>query len=86
MARMRSQEEQWARLGAQARVIQIRQELAAIYKRYPDMRRTTGTSVSWRPRRHISPAARKAMSEGMRRFWARRKAAQKAGAGKSGKS
>lgn len=84
MARKRSQEEQWARLGAQTRVIQLKQELAAIYRVYPDMKRTSATiSGTWRAKRHISPAARKAMSEGMRRFWARRKAAQKAKAGKS---
>jgi hypothetical protein len=66
----------WARLGAKARLVELRQEISEILRAYPDLRRESGSASGSgsRRRRHISPEARAAMSEGMRKYWARRKA------------
>jgi hypothetical protein len=71
--------EAWARLGAATRLEQLMAEMTAIYKVYPELRRGTATpSVSSvRPKRQMSAAARKAMSDGMRKYWAKRKASEK---------
>jgi len=56
---------------------QIDAERAAIVKAFPDLRRGLPADVAAvRPRR-VSAKARKAMSEGMRRYWAKRKGAGK---------
>jgi hypothetical protein len=63
---------EWARLGAQARLAEIEQERAAILEEFPDLR----SGIQARPappRRRLSPAARKKLSEGMRRYWAKQK-------------
>jgi hypothetical protein len=66
---------EWARLGARTRLSELRQEIADILAAYPEFRRESDSTVPTRgPRRQISAAARRAMSAGMRRFWARRKA------------
>ena len=69
-----------ARIGAAERVKQLDRERAAILRMFPGLLqsrlvRTTGAALT--PRRKPSAAARRAMSEGMRKFWARRKAAMK---------
>ncbi len=77
--------DQWALKGAVARLKEIDEELRSIYQAFPELK---GSAKSLRaaegslakPRRTMSPEARKRMSAGMRKFWARRKAA------KSGKS
>jgi hypothetical protein len=67
----------WAKLGARVHLSELRQQVAEILRAYPDLRRS-GNSPAGRPdkrrRRHISPEARAAMSEGMRKYWAKRKA------------
>jgi hypothetical protein len=69
---------EWVRLGALARLGQLDRERAAILKEFPNLRRGVPTDIPGiRPTRRISAKARKAMSEGMRRFWAKRKAAEK---------
>lgn len=66
---------QWARLGARARLQEIDQERAAILKAFPELKRGTHAGIgAGGPRRKISAAARRAMSAGMRKYWARRKA------------
>lgn len=60
----------WARLGAKMRFEQIEVERNAILKAFPDLR--SGRSGR---KRVISAEGRRAMSEGMRRMWARRKKA-----------
>jgi hypothetical protein len=83
-----------ARLGAQARLEELRQETAAIRDAFPDLfgaRRgrppggsqaaAAGASggVKKRRQRRMSAAARKAVSDRMRKYWAeRRKKAGKA--------
>jgi len=73
-----------ARLGARARLEELRAEEAAIRSAFPEMFRMSrpaaspadGTAVAAAPaprRRRMSPAARKAASERMKRYWAERK-------------
>jgi hypothetical protein len=73
----RERHDAWARLGAKGRLVELRAEIAEILQTYPELRREEG-SVGGRPgsrrRRHISAKARAAMSEGMRKYWARRRA------------
>jgi hypothetical protein len=78
-ARVDTQRE-WARLGALARLQQIEEERTAILAAFPDLRRKTSLrqSSSSVPakRRTISPKGRRAMSAGMRRYWAKRRAVE----------
>ena len=76
---------EWARIGAGARLVEIERERAAILKAFPDLRRgvaaargLAGLTPTGKPRRRFSAAARRRMSAGMRKFWARRKAEGKA--------
>jgi hypothetical protein len=72
---------QWARVGAGARLVEIERERAAILKAFPELRRPGAAAVlsaTGKPKRRFSAAARRRMSAGMRKFWARRKAAGKA--------
>jgi hypothetical protein len=70
-----------AQLGAAARLKQLDRERATILQMFPGLlhsrlvHATPGVTLT--PRRKPSAAARRAMSEGMRKFWARRKAAMK---------
>jgi hypothetical protein len=78
------QQREWARLGARARLLEIKEETAAILAAFPELRRqgagpVTAATAGGKKKRSISPAGRKKMSEGMRKYWARRKAAQKRG-------
>ena len=89
----REQLRRLARLGAIARLAQLRDEEAAIRIEFPEIfgrgRRESGARAVSAPaaekrrrrRRSMSPAARKAVSERMRKFWAerRKEKARKAG-------
>jgi hypothetical protein len=75
-----------ARLGAKARLEELRQEEAAIRRAFPDLfsKGTTaasataaGTGGGRRKRSRMSAAARKAVSERMRKYWAERRKAKK---------
>ena len=83
MAKNKVELKSLARIGASARLKQLESERASILRLFPDMRRRpasmtlAGLPASSSLRRRPSAAARRAMSEGMRRFWARRKAAMK---------
>jgi len=78
MAAAPTAQREWARLGAHARLMAIESERLAILKAFPDLARGGGVSHSVNghvaPKRRFSMAARRRMSEGMRKFWARRKA------------
>ena len=79
-----------ARIGAAARVQELRQEEAAIRALFPDLfdggRQARDAGVDGaapattrrRRRQRMSPAARKAVSERMRRYWAERRKAKAA--------
>jgi len=69
-----------ARLGAMARLEQLRQEEAAIRSEFPELfcgvrSGETGNGVAAAPRRRraMSAAARKVVSERMRKYWAERR-------------
>jgi hypothetical protein len=73
------QEREWAKIGARQRLQEIEKERRAILVRYPDLlkhssaRRGPGGSEKGR---QLSDAAKKRMSAGMRKWWAKRKAAK----------
>ena len=70
-----------ARLGAIARLEQLKQEEAAIRAEFPELfgrgRRAAAAADAVKParrrRRKMSPAMRKAVSERMRKYWAERR-------------
>ena len=68
----------WARLGAMARLKEIQEELAAIYRVFPELRGRGAAAGASLRRKRFSPEGKAAISEGMRKYWARRKAAAKA--------
>lgn len=83
----RDQLQRLARLGAQARLVELRREEAAIRQAFPDLfgrgRGRRGQSAApaaaapaRRGRRKMSAAARKAVSERMRKYWAARRKAK----------
>lgn len=82
MARRRNDtHREWARMGAHARLQQLDDERRAIFAAFPELRRGAGLPApaaaspgEARPRRRLSAAARKRMSAGMKRYWAKRKA------------
>jgi hypothetical protein len=70
---------QWAKLGAFARLKEINEELAAIYRAFPDLKGqrslAAGPSTGGgQKRKRFSAEGKAAISEGMRKYWARRKA------------
>jgi hypothetical protein len=72
-----------ARLGAIARLEQLRQEEAAIRSEFPELfgrgrraQTSDGRTARRTRRRAMSPAARKAVSERMRKYWAERRKAK----------
>jgi hypothetical protein len=69
-----------ARLGAMARLEQLRQEEAAIRSEFPELfgrgrhgETGNGEAAAPRRRRAMSAAARKIVSERMRKYWAERR-------------
>jgi hypothetical protein len=78
MARRAASVSSWVRLGAAMRLAQLDREQAAIFKAYPGLRRgRPADALAIRPVRRISAKGRQAMKAGMRRYWAKRKAAGK---------
>jgi hypothetical protein len=72
-------EREWARRGALLRLTEIERERQAILASFPELRNQRSAAViAGAPikRRKMSAAARRSMSAGMRRYWARRKAAE----------
>ena len=83
----REQLRRLARLGAIARLAQLREEEAAIRTEFPEIfgsgRRESGATAASaraagkaRRRRKMSASARKEVSERMRKFWAERRKAK----------
>ena len=66
----------WARAGAEARLREAQAEIEAIYRAFPDLRsgRASGGRVGGGRKRMFSAEGKAAISEGMRKYWARRKA------------
>jgi hypothetical protein len=69
-------ERSWIRAGAEARLGQILEELEAIYRAFPDLRtgRKAAAAAPSTRKRVFSRKGKAAISEGMRQYWARRKA------------
>ncbi len=88
MAQLNPQQlRQFARLGAEARLAQLDVEIAAIKSMYPDLAQSraiapaaapAGRPARRRKRYRMSPEARKAAAERMRKYWAERRAAKQA--------
>ena len=82
MPKAESAQRQWARLGAETRLQEIDEERASILAAFPELKRE-GRSVrlvsraGGSTRRQMSAAAKRRMSEGMRKYWAKRKAQEK---------
>jgi hypothetical protein len=67
-----------AQLGAQARLLELRQEEAAIRAAFPELAgdgRQVAENGAATARRRMSAAARKAVSVRMRKYWAERRKA-----------
>lgn len=82
MADNRNLHRQWARAGAALRLGELQAEIAEIYRAFPELRKPGGraAAVVGAPagagdkKRKFSARGKKAISEGMRKYWARRKA------------
>jgi len=74
----REQLQRLARLGAQSRIDELEREIAAIRQAFPGVGRTAsgGAPVRKRKRSRMSPAARRAVSERMKKYWAERRKAK----------
>ena len=76
MSTRRQPREEWLRLGATARLQQLDAERAEIFAAFPDFKLAIKSEPGML-RKRLSPAARRAMSAGMKRFWAEHRAKQK---------
>jgi hypothetical protein len=66
--------EQWALRGAIARLKEIDEEIKTIYEAFPELKNGKNIDRALpRPKRTMSAEARARMSEGMRKYWQRRK-------------
>ena len=65
-----SEQHEWALLGAKTRLEQLDAERSKILAAFPELVRYG----SPRSGRKLSPSAKRALSEGMRKYWARRRA------------
>jgi hypothetical protein len=75
---------EWARGGAEAALKQLRAEIIAIERTFPELalpktRRAVGRTLKTARRRgrQMSAEARKAVSQRMKKYWAERRKAQK---------
>lgn len=72
---------EYARRGAQARAIELRAELASIYRTFPELRRAESAGVAERKpsrrargrRKPMTDAQKKAVGVRMRKYWAARR-------------
>lgn len=91
MTRSTVLQRKWALAGAAARMMELQEELDAIFQVFPELRDragaiggTRGATAPRRRKRRFSSEAKRRMSEGMRKYWARRRAqAAKAGTAKT---
>jgi len=77
MAERLDRTREWTRIGAGARLLEIESERNAILKEFPELRRGQGQRATpgvRRTRPKLTVAARRKLSAGMRKYWARRKA------------
>jgi hypothetical protein len=70
---------EYARRGAEARVVELTAELAQIYRAFPGLRRggtVAAAPAAARRRRPMSAAQRRAVSQRMKKYWAARRKAK----------
>ena len=69
-------QQSWIRAGAEARLGQILEEIEAIYRAFPELRQRGRQTrpESAAGKRVFSRQGKQAISDGMRKYWARRKA------------
>lgn len=76
MAKSTDVQRKWALVGAEARLKEVQAEIAEIYRVFPELRSGRAVvTVAGAKTRQFSPKGKAAISEGMRKYWARRKAA-----------
>jgi len=88
MAKVAETHKKWALVGAETRLKEVQAEIAEIYRVFPELRGRVGRVAAGDKEartRQFSPKGKAAISEGMRKYWARRKAAA-AKAAKSAKA
>jgi seryl-tRNA synthetase len=82
-------QKKWALVGAEARLKEVQAEIAEIYRVFPELRsrrvKVNADEGAAHKRRRFSAKGKAAISEGMRKYWARRKA-QAAKVGRAAKS
>lgn len=64
----------WARIGASARLTELRREEQSIVKQFPELRAGRQVATRTPRRRKLSAAARKAISEAQKKRWAAQRA------------
>ena len=82
MADNKNLHRQWARAGAAVRLGELQSEMAEIYRAFPELRKPGGRAAAVAgatadpddKKRKFSARGKKAISDGMRKYWARRKA------------
>lgn len=75
MAKSSDVQRKWALVGAEARLKEVQAEIAEIYRVFPELRSGRPVVGVGTKTRQFSPKGKAAISEGMRKYWARRKAA-----------
>lgn len=80
MAKSADVQRKWALVGAEARLKEVQAEIAEIYEVFPELRFGNRSAAPLSPApatrtRQFSPKGKAAISDGMRKYWARRKAA-----------
>lgn len=77
MAKSSEVQRKWALAGAEARLKEVQAEIAEIYQVFPELKsgRAVVAASGEARARQFSPKGKAAISEGMRKYWARRKAA-----------
>ncbi len=90
MARASNEMRNWALIGAEQRLIQLAEEIAAIHNAFPELRQgrkggiasransvTSDAAPTRRRRRKMSAEARKRISEAQKKRWAKQKTDRK---------
>jgi hypothetical protein len=78
LAKSSDVQRKWALVGAEARLKEVQAEIAEIYRVFPELRsagRAVNVVSTEAKSRQFSSKGKAAISEGMRKYWARRKAA-----------
>ncbi len=78
MAVAADSQRRFAVVGAEARIRELQTEISEIYELFPELkgRRTAKIEPAQAGKRRFSSKGKAAISEGMRKYWARRKAQQ----------